>query len=112
MSTNQFTRQSLINLVDRTLDVLTVAAVVAIPLFFLPLTSEAFFINKHFLMFTLASVMLVLWTVGFVLKKQVKVTVSPLLLPMFLLPAGVVVSQIFGGGSLAEALRNHSGATG
>ena len=104
MSNNQFTRQSLISLLDRVLDVLTVAAAVAIPLFFLPITSEAFFINKHFLMFILAAVMLVLWTVGFVLKKQVKMTVSPLLLPMLLMAAGVVVSQIGGGGSPAEAL--------
>lgn len=105
MPENQnFNRQSIISVVDRVLDVLTVAAAVAIPLFFLPITSEAFFINKHFLMFALAGVMLVLWTVGFVLKKQVKVTVSPLLLPMFLMVAGTVVAQIFGGGSLAEAL--------
>src|SRR3989338_1493123 len=104
MSNNQFTRQSLISLLDRVLDVLTVAAAVAIPLFFLPITSEAFFINKHFLMFILAAVMLVLWTVGFVLKKQVKMTVSPLLLPMFLMAAGVIASQIGGGGSPAEAL--------
>ena len=104
MSNNQFTRQSLISLLDRVLDVLTVAAAVAIPLFFLPITSEAFFINKHFLMFILAAVMLALWTVGFVLKKQVKMTVSPLLLPMFLVAAGVIASQIGGGGSVAEAL--------
>ena len=104
MSENQFTRQSLISVVDRILDVLTVAAAAAIPLFFLPITSEAFFINKHFLMFVLAAAMLVLWTAGFVLKKQVKVTVSPLMLPMFLLAAAVAASQIFGGGALAEAL--------
>jgi tetratricopeptide (TPR) repeat protein len=64
------------------------------PLFFLPITSEYYEYNKYFLLLLAAGILLVIWTVSFVLDKQVRITRSPLGLPLLCLLAVWIISTI------------------
>lgn len=67
---------------------LTTATIFLLPLFFLPITSEFYEFNKQVLLIAVALVTLVIWTVRFLVDKQVRLTRSPFGLP--LLGFGVV----------------------
>ncbi len=58
------------------------ALVFAVPLFFLPITTEFYLFNKFVLIVLAAAVMLFLWTLSFVLRKKVRITLSPFTLPI------------------------------
>jgi tetratricopeptide (TPR) repeat protein len=58
------------------------AVVLLFPIFFLPITSEFYDFNKQSLLIIAGLASLFLWTLGFVLDKQVRITRSPLGLPL------------------------------
>ena len=64
---------------------ISLAGVFLIPLFFLPITSEFYEYNKHFLLILISSALLVIMVLGFLADKQVRITRSPLGLPLLLL---------------------------
>ena len=88
---------------DSILNVLLLAVAAGIPLFFLPNTTEPFFINKHLILFAVTGLAVILWTAGFVLRRKVTITVSPLLLPLVILLAAAIGSVIINRTSVIEA---------
>lgn len=69
-------------------------SVIAIPLFFLPITSEFYEYNKNFLLLALSSCLLLTLVASFIVDKQVRVTRSPLGLPFLLLSTVWLISTI------------------
>src|SRR3989338_1403435 len=72
---------------------ITLAGVFLVPLFFLPITSEYYEYNKHFLILILSSSLLVVLVLGFLVDKQVRITRSPLGLPLLLLSGAWLISS-------------------
>jgi tetratricopeptide (TPR) repeat protein len=67
---------------------------VLLPLFFLPITSEFYDFNKNILLISVSAILLIIWSLGFVLDKQVKITRSPLGLPILAFLAAWIISTI------------------
>lgn len=70
------------------------AALIVTPIFFLPLTTDFYAFNKQALFIILTAVILLAWLVRCLSQKTVRLTVSPLLLPLALFAATVVVSTL------------------
>ncbi len=64
------------------------------PLFFLPFTTDFFGFNKLMLFLLLTAVSLVSWLVYNIATKTVRLTLSPMLLPVFLLATVAVISTL------------------
>jgi len=75
------------------LNSLTLAFVLS-PLFFLPLTTDFFQLNKLFLFTILTTVSLLSWLVYNLSQKTLRLTLSPLLLPLFLFTAAAIASTL------------------
>lgn len=73
---------------------ITLAAVFLIPLFFLPLTSEFYEYNKHILLLIFSSASLIVMILGFLADKQVRITRSPLGIPLLLLAVFWLISSL------------------
>ena len=84
--------------------VLTLATFVLTPILFLPITSEFYEFNKFIFLVVIAGISLVLWTATFVLDKQVRITRSPIGLPMILLLISWLVSAFLRSPNLFDAL--------
>lgn len=70
------------------------AALILSPLFFLPLTTDFFQLNKQ-LMFTIFTILaLISWLIYNYSQKTISLTLSPLLLPLFLLSSIAVTSSL------------------
>jgi tetratricopeptide (TPR) repeat protein len=67
---------------------------VIFPLFFLPITSEFYEFNKNILLLLASGLLLVIWTVTFVLEKQVRITRSPLGLPLLTVLVVWIISTL------------------
>lgn len=91
------------NTLGTILNWLIVIVVALTPVLVLPILSEAIFLPKHFLLFILAGVGLLLWTARFVVLSKVKLTVSPLLFPMGLFVVAHTLATIFGSTAIPEA---------
>jgi hypothetical protein len=70
------------------------AALILTPVFFLPFTTDFYSFNKQVLFITLTAVILLAWLVRCLSQKTVRLTVSPLLLPLGLFAAAVVTSTL------------------
>src|SRR3989344_3920535 len=79
------------------------AIVILVPIFFLPLTTDFFGFNKQVLFILLTSVSLVFWLIHSILQKPVRLTLSPLLLPLILLAATAVASTYLAAADTAGA---------
>src|SRR3989344_3854037 len=79
------------------------AIVILVPIFFLPLTTDFFGFNKQVLFILLTSVSLVFWLIHSILQKSVRLTLSPLLLPLILLAATAVASTYLAAADTAGA---------
>ncbi|MCX6816564.1 MAG: tetratricopeptide repeat protein [Candidatus Beckwithbacteria bacterium] len=60
------------------------AAFILSPLFFLPLTTDFFQLNKQLFFTVLTAIALISWLVYNVIQKTVRLTLSPILLPLFI----------------------------
>lgn len=85
-------RTSLVSTLDTAIDTVLVLIAFGVPLLVLPVTSEFFVINKHLFLFAGSMIALALWSIRTVLAKRFVVTVSPMLLPFFLLVVGYLIS--------------------
>jgi len=79
------------------------AILILVPIFFLPLTTDFFGFNKQVLFILLTSVSLVFWLIHSILQKSVRLTLSPLLLPLILLAATAVASTYLAAADTAGA---------
>jgi hypothetical protein len=83
---------------------LTVALVFAVPIFFLPFTTEFYLFNKFALLVFGTAVMLLLWTLTFVVKKKVRITLSPFFLPVLAFAVISIVSTALVDPSKTDAI--------
>src|SRR4030042_5827744 len=65
------------------------------PLFFLPITSEAFEFPKQLLLIFSVSFLTIIWAVKIVLEKSAKIIYSPLVLPAFIFFVFFFISAVF-----------------
>lgn len=72
----------------------TTVAVLLAPIFFLPITSEFYEYNKQALLIVLASISLLLWTFRLVVEKQVRITRSPIGLPLVAILFSWIISSL------------------
>jgi len=63
------------------------------PLFFLPLTTDFFAFQKQVLLLVVTAVALIAWSIHNIVTKAVRITISPLLLPLILF-SGVVITSL------------------
>lgn len=63
------------------------------PLFFLPLTTDFFGLNKLMLWLALTAMALIAWLIHSILTKTVRLTLSPMLLPLTILTGVAVISM-------------------
>ncbi len=81
-----------VNTLNKASHIVSLVAVLLTPLFFLPITSEFYEFNKQALLVLLAIVSLGLWVAKFIVDRQVRITRSPLGLPLLLLAFTWVIS--------------------
>lgn len=76
---------------------------VLFPIFFLPTSVDFFDWNKIVLTFAVAALLLILWTAISVIRKTVRLTFSPLAVPMLLFSFAWVLSAVFAAINKGEA---------
>ena len=81
----------------------------AIPLFYLPLTTDFYQFNKLVLFYVLTGLGLIAWLIYSIATKTVRLTLSPALLPMFILAVAAVASTWLNPPRTPETWLNHSG---
>src|SRR3989338_79314 len=81
----------------------------AIPLFYLPLTTDFYQFNKLVLFYVLTGLGVLSWLIYSISAKTVRLTLSPVLLPFFLLAAAAVASTFLAVPRNPEIWLNHSG---
>lgn len=79
-----------------------------IPLFFLPITPNFFSFNKNYLIFFLASLALICFSLRSVARKQIQLSLSPASFPFLLLTTIFIISSIFQSGNLHSALFDYA----
>ncbi len=83
---------------------LTFLAFLLTPLFFLPITGEFYEFNKQAILVVVACINLLSWAVSLVADKQVKLTRSPLGLPLLFLTGSWILSTYLKSPNKVEAL--------
>lgn len=85
------------------------AVPVIIPLFYLPLTTDFYQFNKLVLFYVLTGLGLIAWLIYSIATKTVRLTLSPALLPMFILAIAAVAATWLNPPRTPEIWLNHSG---
>jgi tetratricopeptide (TPR) repeat protein len=88
------TVMKLTSLLNRIGFYLILGVTISLPLFFLPFTSEFYEFNKHFLLLISSGLLFLLWTITFVLEKQVRIIRNPLSLPVFFFVVSAIISTL------------------
>ncbi|MBI2595345.1 O-antigen ligase family protein [Candidatus Daviesbacteria bacterium] len=88
-------KQALLTWVSKLMTVLMVLVIFITPLIFVPLTTEFFDIPKLIFLSVTVLLLLLLWSLKWVLEGKVVVTKTPLDLPLVLLLAVLVLSTVF-----------------
>src|SRR5258708_6345117 len=88
-------RTNLSAYLNNAITALIIAVVTLTPLFFLPLTTEFFDTPKLILISVAVLVLLVLWSLTWVIQGKVSITRTPLDLPLLLILVVVILSSIF-----------------
>ena len=81
----------------------------AIPLFYLPLTTDFYQFNKLVLFYVLTGLGLIAWLIYSIAAKTVRLTLSPALLPMFILAIAAAAATWLNPPRTPEIWLNHSG---
>src|SRR3989338_2712023 len=76
----------------------------ALPLFFLPFTTDRFDFNKQMLLVGVTSLLLLAWIAKFILQKTVRLTITPFTLPLFIITLVTFASAIIQAPNRVEAL--------
>ncbi len=96
--------QSLIKTFDKIYFTIITLLVFLLPLFFLPLTNDFFEFQKQALLVLLTSIAVIIWLTRIILTKTVRLTLTPVLLPLVLLTAATFVSLIVVSPNRTQAL--------
>jgi len=79
-----------------------------VPLFFLPITPNFFGFNKNYLIFFIASLSLICFSLRSVARKQIQLSLSPASFPFLLLTILFIISAIFQSGNPHSALFDYA----
>lgn len=85
------------------------AAPVLIPFFYLPLTTDYYQFNKLILFYLLTGLGMIFWLVYSIAAKTVRLTLSPILPPLFILAAAAVASTLINRPAGTELWLKHAG---
>ncbi len=88
-------REQLINIFSKIIEWGVILLVFLLPLFFLPITTEAFEFPKQLLIVFFISILAILWAIKMILKGQVKILHSPLTIPILTFFGLFFLSTIF-----------------
>jgi len=88
-------REKLINIFSKIIEGGIIILVFLLPLFFLPITSEAFEFPKQILFLFLISLLTIAWAIKMILEKSVKILHSPLTLPILIFFGVFLLATIF-----------------
>jgi len=66
-----------------------------VPLFFLPFTPDFFDYNKNYLIFVIASLCLLAWTIRLITRRKFQITITPSTIPLLGLTLVYVASSLF-----------------
>lgn len=75
-----------------------------VPLFFIPITADFFDINKQALLFVSATLITLAWAVQAILRQKVRITISPLTVPMLVFVGAFLLSSFISTPYSYEAL--------
>ncbi len=100
------------HIVERTLSVcseklplvLVYAFLALSPLFFLPITSDFFEVNKQALIFGTAAILTITWAIQSIVKQTVRFTISPLTIPLLIYVGAFLLSSFLGTSYPYEAI--------
>lgn len=87
-------RQTIDKLATGLLRYLLPATALVLPLFFLPVTTDFFQINKNLLLFAIGSLSLLAWSVRNITRRRVSVSLTPATLAILLLAAVYLLSSL------------------
>ncbi len=80
-----------------------------LPLFFLPLTTDFYGLNKTLLLHCSVGLLLIFWAIKIVREKQIRLVRSPLNLPILLYSGSYILSTVFASPNKVEALLGRTG---
>ena len=84
-----------LNLINKLIDSIVISLTFLVPIFFLPITTDFFELNKMALLVLGSLILLVLWGIKILLTKKLAISSSPLDLPILLSLAVFILSTIF-----------------
>jgi len=88
-------REQLVNIFSKIIEGGIIFLVFLLPLFFLPITTEAFEFPKQILLFFFVGILTIFWAIKMILEGRVKILHSPLTIPILIFFFVFVVSTIF-----------------
>lgn len=83
---------------------IAIALLFAVPIFFLPFTTEFYLFNKFALIILATTIALLIWSLQFVLRKQVRITLSPFAVPVLFFALTTLVSTFVADPSKTDAV--------
>lgn len=84
----------LINYLNRIIFLLILVTIFALPLFFLPITSEIFDFNKNILLIFSTLMLMILWAIKMVIQGEVQIKFSTIDLPIILITIAFIASNL------------------
>jgi len=84
-----------LNLINKLIDSIVISLTFLVPIFFLPITTDFFELNKMALLVLGSLILLVLWGIKILFTKKLAISSSPLDLPILLSLAVFILSTIF-----------------
>ncbi|HDZ54791.1 MAG TPA: hypothetical protein ENI19_02570 [Candidatus Nealsonbacteria bacterium] len=88
-------REQLINIFSKIIEWGLILLVFLLPLFFLPITTEAFEFPKQLLLIFFVSVLTIIWAIKMILERSVKILHSPLTIPILAFFGFFFLSTVF-----------------
>lgn len=88
-------REQLINIFSKIIEWGLILLVFLLPLFFLPITTEAFEFPKQLLLIFFVSVLTIIWAIKMILERSVKILHSPLTIPILVFFGFFFLSTVF-----------------
>ncbi len=101
-------RQSLDKLATSLLRYLLPATALLLPLFFLPITTDFFIINKNLLLLVLGSLSLFAWSVRNITRRKILVSLTPATLALLFLAAVYLLSSLLQAGNSYMSLMSRT----
>jgi tetratricopeptide (TPR) repeat protein len=101
-------RQTVDKLANQTLKFILPLTAFLVPLFFLTITPNFFSFNKRFLIYILASVSLIAFSLRTITRRRLQITLSPATKPLLALVAIYIISSVFQTPNTTQGLFGHT----